>query len=122
MAIIPKINATQKRPAKKRWLLIGLGLAATSALSYFGFQYWKKHKQTSTTDETATIPPYSPVKKTTSKTTKTKVKPKATVNPQVKPGVKINPTETAKQIHNALTKKDFNKVLGLLKTIKTVTD
>jgi hypothetical protein len=122
MATITKISAIQKRPAKKRWLLISLGLAATSALSYFGFQYWKKHKQTSTSDETATIPPYSPGKKAPTKTTKTKAKHEAAAKPQVKPNAKINSTETAKQIHSAVTKKDFNKVLGLLKTIKSVTD
>lgn len=27
------------------WALLGLGLAATGALSYFGYQYWKKQKE-----------------------------------------------------------------------------
>lgn len=35
-----------KKGSGKNWLIVGLGVAATSALSYFGFQYWKKHKQT----------------------------------------------------------------------------
>lgn len=34
-----------KKGSGKKWLLLGLSVAATGALSYFGFQYWKKHKQ-----------------------------------------------------------------------------
>ena len=37
--------AEAKKGSGKKWLLLGLSVAATGALSYFGFQYWKKHKQ-----------------------------------------------------------------------------
>jgi hypothetical protein len=34
-----------KKAGGKKWLLLGLSVAATGALSYFGFRYWKKNKQ-----------------------------------------------------------------------------
>ena len=40
-----KAEQTQPKGSGKKWMLLGLGVAATGALSYFGFQYWKKHKQ-----------------------------------------------------------------------------
>lgn len=39
-----KPNNAQKGSGKK-WLLLGLSVAATGALSYFGYQYWQKHQQ-----------------------------------------------------------------------------
>ncbi len=39
-----------KKSSGKKWLLLGLSVAATGALSYFGFQYWKKHKKTTETN------------------------------------------------------------------------
>ena len=44
-----------KKGSGKNWLLLGISVAATGALSYFGFQYWKKHKQT-TDPSSNTIP------------------------------------------------------------------
>jgi peptidoglycan hydrolase-like protein with peptidoglycan-binding domain len=33
-----------KKGSRKKWLFIGLGVAATGALTYFGWQYWKNHR------------------------------------------------------------------------------
>lgn len=44
-------NEKPKKSNGKKWLLIGLGVAATGALSYFGWQYWKKKKEESSTPE-----------------------------------------------------------------------
>lgn len=41
----PTNPSEAKKGSGKKWLLLGLSVAATGALSYFGFQYWKKHKQ-----------------------------------------------------------------------------
>lgn len=43
-----KAIAESKKSSAAKWALLGLGVAATGALSYFGFQYWKKHKQSNT--------------------------------------------------------------------------
>lgn len=43
-----KAIAAPKKSSTAKWALLGLGVAATGALSYFGFQYWKKHKQSDT--------------------------------------------------------------------------
>ncbi len=64
MSKIKKIKQKIKKPqtpkplkkdvAKKgtgsKWLAVSLGLAATGALSYFGFQYWKKNKAANNTN------------------------------------------------------------------------
>lgn len=34
-----------KGGSKKKWLLLGLGIAVTGALSFFGLRYYKKHKE-----------------------------------------------------------------------------
>ncbi|MGZ4064221.1 MAG: hypothetical protein ACXVP0_14700, partial [Bacteroidia bacterium] len=44
-------NTTAQVPRKnsrKKLFFIGLGFAVTSLLSYFGFNYWQKHKEQST--------------------------------------------------------------------------
>lgn len=50
-----------KKSSPKKWLFIGLGVAATGALSYFGWQYWKKHKSQSEEDTSSDAPDFSPV-------------------------------------------------------------
>src|SRR5204862_283247 len=49
------------KSSPKKWLFIGLGVAATGALSYFGWQYWKKHKSQSEEDTSSDAPDFSPV-------------------------------------------------------------
>lgn len=75
-----KAIAEPKKSEAATWALIGLGVAATGALSYFGFQYWKKHKQSNTdmpdTDndtsgETAPPPPKYQAPKQASETKET---------------------------------------------------
>lgn len=64
---------TTKKSNAGGWVLLGLGLTATGALSYFGYQYWKKQKekkneQTDTTNndnkETESPSNYTPPKYT----------------------------------------------------------
>jgi hypothetical protein len=118
MALMNRIgNSVPKTKSRKNWLLISLGLAATSALSYFGFQYWKKHR--SNANQNTDVPEFNPKAKPQTKAPKVKPVAKKVILPkQALP--KFNAPETAKQIHAAIVKKDFKKVLSLLKTIKTV--
>jgi peptidoglycan hydrolase-like protein with peptidoglycan-binding domain len=41
---ITQPEAAPKKNSKRKWLFIGLGVTATGALSYFGWQYFKKNK------------------------------------------------------------------------------
>ena len=43
-----KADVHTKKSSGTKWALISIGVAATGALSYFGFQYWKKHKEAKT--------------------------------------------------------------------------
>ena len=174
-------DQTPKKSNAKKWLLIGLGVAATGALSYFGWQYWKKKKEESASDETDT--PDFPAETTSSYTPK----PKAPATPPrnddfpLKKGSKgtnvkalqqyllnklgaaslgkagadgdfgskteealkkaglatvidettfnvltkgssPDPNQTATQLYSAVTRKDFNKTIGLLKTLRNTSD
>ena len=120
MAIINRIGIAPKKN-KKRWIFLGLGLAATSALSFFGFQYWKKHKQQAEVNTDPASSKVFPQQKKVLKPKGNKAK-KAAPKAPPKTSTKINASETAKKIYTAVTKKDFNSVLGLLKTIKSVSD
>jgi hypothetical protein len=121
MALLSRTDSNTKKGSKKRWVFIGLGIAATSALSFFGIRYWKKHKQQNEISSDTSSPQFAPPKKTAAKTKTVKPKPTSTKT-STKPNSKINITETAKKIHSAVTTKNFNTVLGLLKTITSVTD
>lgn len=48
-----------KKSNPKKWLFIGLGVAATGALSYFGWQYWKKHKSQPEEDTSEDTPDFN---------------------------------------------------------------
>jgi peptidoglycan hydrolase-like protein with peptidoglycan-binding domain len=48
----------QKKSGTKKWLFIGLGVAATGALSYFGWQYWKKNKSQTEEDASSDAPDF----------------------------------------------------------------
>lgn len=64
--------AQQRKSGEKKWIFLSLGLAATGALSYFGWQYWKKHKgaeDNAATDYTASS--YTTTSTTASSTTAT---------------------------------------------------
>src|SRR6476620_2543250 len=104
MAITNRIGSAPKKN-KKRWLFLGLGLAATSALSYFGFEYWQKHKRQRADSTASPEPLFVPPKKNPSKSKASKTKKAA---PKTKPKtITINAPETAKKIYTAVTKKDF---------------
>ena len=74
-----KIKDKQTKPSDtkklggKKWLLLGLSVAATGALSYFGFQYWKKNKQSSE-DTNTDIPESNQESQSTYSPLKTKPK------------------------------------------------
>lgn len=64
-----------KKGNPKKWLFIGLGVAATGALSYFGWQYWKNHKGQSEEDAGGDVPDVS-----SDNSASYTPKPKATAN------------------------------------------
>lgn len=181
-----KADVQSKKSNGKKWALIGLGVAATGALSYFGFQYWKKNKEAKTEKpelptETKTETPHHystpkqqpPKSNTTASTSKDSfplVKGSKGANVKTfqdaliaKHGKSILPkygadgdfgsemvaalaklnlgtsvTETtynlyvkgaspdhatiAKDLFNAAVAKDFNRAIGLLKTLRNVED
>jgi len=181
----PKEKKNQKQTAKKnnskKWLFIGLGTAATAALSYFGWQYWKNNKS-QTADEnndTATTNFREPAPKSYAPKAKPAATPadsfplkkgskgenvknlqaalianygktilpkygadgefgselttaltkvglpntidETTFNVIVK-GSSPDPASTASQLYNAVLRKDYNKVIVLLKTIRNAND
>jgi hypothetical protein len=178
-----KAIAAPKKSSATKWALIGLGVAATGALSYFGFQYWKKHKESSneipdtandTSGESAPPPPKYQAPKQSSQPKETTSFPliKGSKGALVKSfqdaliakygkailpkygadgdfgsemlaalkklGLGENITETtynvyvkgsspdhvtvAKDLYMAAVAKDFNKAIGLLKTLRNTDD
>lgn len=170
-------QAPTKKAGGKKWMLLGLGVAATGALSYFGFQYWKKHKQAGETqvdtpdftEPTSYTPPKikaKPVSKDTfplvkgSKGANVKAFQEALIAkygknilPKYgadgdfesemvaalkKAGMSESISETAfnilvkgnapdhssiaKELYASATTKDFNKAIGLLKTLRNTDD
>lgn len=174
---------TPKKSSKKKWLFIGLGVAATGALSYFGWQYWKKKKEERTDAETDS--PDFPAEKTSAYSPKPK--PKTAAPPprndefplkKLSKGERVkvlqhylisklgkdslgksgadgdfgskteaalkkaglatvidettfnvltkvsspDPKQTATQLYSAATRKDFNTVISLLKTMRNTSD
>ncbi|MBX3164684.1 MAG: peptidoglycan-binding protein [Bacteroidetes bacterium] len=178
------ISNTTKKGKGKKWLFIGLGIAGTGVLSYFGWQYWKKKKaQAADNDNYANTPDVSA--KTVSANTAAKPKAKTTTQatdgfPLKKGSKGVNvkllqealiakygkdslpkygadgdfgsetvaalkkaglpesidestfnvltkgsspdPVQTAEQLYTAANKKDFNKVISLLKTLRNTND
>lgn len=49
---------TPKKSNAKKWLFISLGVAATGALSYFGWQYWKNNKSQDTSNTENNAPDF----------------------------------------------------------------
>ncbi len=47
---INNTSTSNGKSKKRKYTLLGLGLLATSLFSFFGYQYWKKNKQTKTKD------------------------------------------------------------------------
>src|SRR4051812_38618465 len=71
---------TPKKSSKKKWIFLGLGLAVTGVLSYFGFEYWKKHKQKSKDGENNV--PEVKAEKPSNTTSKPKQAPKQKAGPK----------------------------------------
>lgn len=170
---------TPKKNNTKKWLFISLGVAATGALSYFGWQYWKNHNSQDSNDAGNDAPDFhdSPA----SYTPKPKAQPNRNDDFPLKKGSKgsnvtalqqaliakhgknilpkygadgdfgselVNalkkaglpesidettfnvltkgsspdPSATATQLYSAATKKDFTKVIALLKTLRNTND
>lgn len=177
-------SSDTKKSGSKKWLLLGLSVAATGALSYFGFRYWKKNKQSSE-DTNTDIPEsnqesqstYSPPKTKPKKHTVASAKdtfplqkgskganvkafqealiakygkailPKygadsdfgsemltalkkvglpETINETtfllIVKGAGIDHNSVAKELYNSALTKNFNKAIGLLKTIRNAED
>ncbi len=80
-------TSTNGSSKKRTYLLVGLGLLATTILTFFGISYWKKHKQTQPVDTDSpdfnAENPYHPntvkvKKKTSTQTANTHKKEQAT--------------------------------------------
>lgn len=69
-------NNTNKKTDNKRWIFLSLGLAAAGTLSYFGWQYFKTHKQSGPNTGEGTTQDYS-----TTDTTSTYIPPPSATNP-----------------------------------------
>jgi peptidoglycan hydrolase-like protein with peptidoglycan-binding domain len=172
----------KKQPVKKggkKWLLIGLGSAATAALTYFGWKYWKGSQEQSFSNDSNetdfTSNPAPSYKRSTKAQTQNidsfplkkgskgenvkalqqaliskygkSILPKygadgdfgseltaalkksglpetideTTFNVLVK-GSSPDPVSTAAQLYNAVLKKDYAKVIALLKGLRSTSD
>lgn len=100
---------------KRKYGLIGLGILATSLLTFFGIRYWKKNKKTSETDSKspdfkAENPYQAPTKKSQTKTNKEVIK---TARP------KSDTTKTNTQTNKAKTKSTKDETASKIKDFKT---
>ena len=140
----------RKKYKKRKYIFLGLGILATSLLSYFGIQYWRKNKKEDTKDtrvpdfeapkttftkkETHTTK--SPLKKkptdTKTKTEqKNKQEPKAETNthsatntapPTPEEPALFQAEKLTEDLRNSILKKDFVKTFLLLKKIRNIND
>ena len=118
---------------KKLYFLAGLGLLATTALTFFGIYYWKKHKSTASSDQPspdfkaekpspkAKSASKGPAKKTAQspRTKQTNLKQAAAKDiqpPAFEPGV------LAGTIRVGVIKKQFLAAYAALKQIRNITD
>lgn len=108
-----------KKNNKKKWFFLGLGLVSTGILSFFGYQYWKKHKtQTDATSNKA--PEMKAAKPKAAPKTKPKQAPAAaTAAPAKKP---INAALIATGLHASIISRTFNNALKLLNLMKSTAD
>ncbi len=108
---------TKVNSKKRKYALLGIGLLATSLLTFFGFRYWKKHKKTSETDNTspdfkAENPYQAPIKKSQSKTGNESIKTSAPKSKTSKASNQTKQTTSKSSIHEAASKiKDFSKTI-----------
>ena len=137
-------GATPKKSSKKKLIFLGLGLAVTGVLSYFGFEYWKKHKQKSTDSENnvpevkaekpskspgkpKSAPKQKPFPKGTAKTNDNTVKkdPAEQAPPkekETKDKPVINTPALAKEFLNAAVNKQFIKIISLIRGLKNTSN
>ncbi|MBA2613353.1 MAG: hypothetical protein H0U95_15400 [Bacteroidetes bacterium] len=143
-------NSNTKTPSKKgKFILIGLGVLATSLLTFFGIQYWKKNKKTSSTNTDtpdfdtpkSSFTKKEPQKPKTSAPKKKHVEHNAKIDPTAKTQPKTEPqaaphkdkTESpdpplfqaeqlSEELRDAIVKKDFVKTFVLLKKIRNTND
>ena len=100
-----------KKSGGKKWLLLGLSVAATGALSYFGFQYWKKHKQ-ATDGSNNDVPDTNEETKSTYSPPKTKPHTQATETiTDAFPLIKGSKGNNVKAFQEALIKKYGKAIL-----------
>lgn len=82
-----------KKSSKKRWFFLGLGLVSTGILSYFCFDYWKKHKGAAT--GTAKAPEFKAEKPNGSATQRAHAAPKKAAQPGAKAKAKTATANSA---------------------------
>lgn len=116
-----------KKSSKKKWFFLGLGLVSTGILSFFGYQYWKKHKKTSAAQDQKAPDFKAPQSKPATKPkTKPKAKPTAAAAankpPASAPKPTIKATALATGFYAAIVSKTFNNVQKFLKQLKSPAD
>jgi hypothetical protein len=117
---------------KKMYFLAGLGLLATTALTFFGIYYWKKHKSTAPSDQPApdfkAENPAPKPKPTPKGQTKKATPPPAEKDAAKKAAPKdaqppvFEPAQLANTIRNAVIGKQFLAAYTALKKIRNLTD
>lgn len=118
---------------KKMYFLAGLGLLATTALTFFGIYYWKKHKTKATDDQNPPefkaekpAPKAKPANKGQAK--KTAPSPGAKQADTKQTGAKdpqpptFEPGQLADSIRVGILKKQFLAAYTALKRIRNITD
>jgi hypothetical protein len=129
-----KTEGQKKAGGKKKfYFLAGLGLLATTALTFFGIYYWKKHKSTATNDQT---PPDFKAEKPAPKTKSSNKGPAKKTAPS--PGEKqadtkqpdakapqppaFEPGDLAGTIRVGILKRQFLPAYTALKQIRNIAD
>lgn len=128
-------NDGQKKSSKKKkmYFLAGLGLLATTALTFFGIYYWKKHKSTASSDQPAPdfkaekpAPKAKPsakaqTKKATQPPGEKQANPKQSGAKGMQPPL-FEPAALANTIRNGVIGKQFLAVYAALKKIRNLAD
>lgn len=111
-----------KKSNKKKWFFLGLGLVSTGILSFFGYQYWKKHKKTNAANDEK-VPEFKTPKQPAAKTTvkpKTAAAAKTPITNAPKPPIKASVLATG--LYASIISKTFNNAIKILKQLKSTED
>ncbi len=129
-------NPQAESAKKRKYVMVGLGLLATTILTFFGIRYWKKNKQTVQPDSSSpkfkaddpyTDPKTKPKSKakpkahTAQKTTETKHAAKEEKPKSEEPSL-FEPQDLAANIRSGIITNNFLKAYTNLKLIRNTTD